>query len=78
MPQRLTRRQAARYLVYCNQQLQSDDLSDERRNTLEEKASVYRRMLVGSCSACGRRLENPESVELGIGPVCRDHETVSA
>lgn len=26
----------------------------------------------GSCSCCGRELTNGESVELGIGPICRD------
>lgn len=26
----------------------------------------------GSCSCCGRELSNAESVELGIGPICRD------
>lgn len=25
----------------------------------------------GICSCCGRELSNPESVELGIGPICR-------
>ncbi len=25
----------------------------------------------GTCCLCGRELTNPESVELGIGPVCR-------
>ena len=26
----------------------------------------------GACSCCGRKLTNKESVELGIGPICRD------
>lgn len=26
----------------------------------------------GQCSCCGRELTNPESIELGIGPICRD------
>lgn len=26
----------------------------------------------GICSCCGRELSNPESVRLGIGPICRD------
>lgn len=26
----------------------------------------------GSCSCCGRELTNGESIELGIGPICRD------
>lgn len=27
----------------------------------------------GNCSCCSRPLTNPESVELGIGPICRDN-----
>lgn len=27
----------------------------------------------GRCMCCGRELTNPESVELGIGPICRDN-----
>jgi hypothetical protein len=39
-------------------------------------ADPYARMveygqITGSCGACGRTLEDPESVALGIGPVCR-------
>jgi hypothetical protein len=26
----------------------------------------------GSCSCCGRDLTNPQSIELGIGPICRE------
>ena len=26
----------------------------------------------GECSCCGRELTNAESIELGIGPICRD------
>lgn len=26
----------------------------------------------GTCSCCGRELTNKESIELGIGPICRD------
>lgn len=26
----------------------------------------------GSCSCCGRDLTNPESIKLGIGPICRE------
>ncbi len=40
-------------------------------------ADPYARMteygqITGSCGACGRTLEDPESVRLGIGPVCRE------
>lgn len=71
MAKRTTRRQAARWLAYCNRELLNADLSDGRRRILEEKASVYRRQLAGSCSECGRPLENDQSLELGIGPECR-------
>ena len=27
----------------------------------------------GKCSCCGRTLTNPESIELGIGPICRSN-----
>lgn len=26
----------------------------------------------GACSCCGRELTNPQSIELGIGPICRE------
>lgn len=35
-------------------------------------AAVKFGRLTGSCSCCGRKLDNKLSVELGIGPVCRD------
>lgn len=34
-------------------------------------AAVMHGKQTGCCSCCGRELENPESVALGIGPVCR-------
>lgn len=43
-------------------------LRNARRMTLAE-AKEYGRM-TGSCCRCGRRLDVPESVEAGIGPVC--------
>jgi hypothetical protein len=36
------------------------------------KAAVAYGMRFGSCSCCGRELTNGVSVELGIGPICRD------
>jgi hypothetical protein len=36
-------------------------------NSLPEKVSIYH---VGMCCKCGKRLTVPESIELGIGPVC--------
>lgn len=34
-------------------------------------AAVLHGKQTGRCSCCGRELENAESVELGIGPICR-------
>jgi hypothetical protein len=34
-------------------------------------AAVMHGRQTGSCSCCGRELENAESVALGIGPICR-------
>lgn len=34
-------------------------------------AAVMHGKKTGNCSCCGRHLENAESVELGIGPICR-------
>lgn len=39
-------------------------------NPGEEIKQTGRR--TGTCSCCGRLLTNPESVELGIGPICRE------
>jgi len=35
-------------------------------------AAVMHGKQTGSCSCCGRELENAESVALGIGPICRE------
>jgi len=35
-------------------------------------AAVMHGKQTGRCSCCGRELENPESVALGIGPICRE------
>jgi hypothetical protein len=35
----------------------------------KESAIKYGRML-GACSVCGKTLKDPESIELGIGPIC--------
>lgn len=43
-------------------------LRPELRMTLEEAQEYGRR--TGSCCVCARRLTNPESIALGIGPVC--------
>ena len=35
-------------------------------------AAVAYGRLTGNCSCCGRTLSDPDSVELGIGPICAD------
>lgn len=35
------------------------------------KAAVEYGHMTGECSVCRRTLTNPESIKLGIGPVCR-------
>lgn len=62
--------QVARWLAYCEAQLAGDDLTEHRRQILEQKADVYRRALKGRCRRCGRTLTDPASVEQGIGPEC--------
>jgi hypothetical protein len=42
--------------------------ADTAKLSLEE-AKEFGRM-TGTCCVCARRLDNPESVEAGIGPVC--------
>ena len=44
-------------------------LSEDTVMTLEEARDYGVRY--GVCAACGRTLTNPESIEYGIGPVCR-------
>ena len=44
-------------------------LSEDTMMTLEEARDYGVRH--GVCAACGRTLTNPESIEYGIGPVCR-------
>lgn len=36
---------------------------------IDERMHLYHE---GICSRCGRPLTNPESIEFGIGPVCRE------
>jgi len=36
------------------------------------KAAKAYGLKTGSCSCCGRELTNKESIDLGIGPICRD------
>jgi hypothetical protein len=37
------------------------------------EAAVAYGVKYGRCSCCGRELSNPESVALGIGPICREN-----
>jgi len=37
------------------------------------KAAIDYGRLTGKCACCGRKLTNKISVELGIGPICRDN-----
>lgn len=59
--------QAARWLAFCETALAGDNLTDQRRTVLEQKADVYRRVLKGRCRRCGRALSDPEAT---IGPEC--------
>ena len=43
--------------------------SEDTLMTLEEARDYGVRY--GVCAACGRTLTNPESIEYGIGPICR-------
>jgi Family of unknown function (DUF6011) len=38
-----------------------------------EASAVAYGQKFGICSCCGRTLTNPESIELGIGPICREN-----
>jgi hypothetical protein len=48
-------------------------LAQSVRDAMEDpyKAAVEYGHMTGECSVCRRPLSNPESVKLGIGPVCR-------
>lgn len=46
--------------------------ADARRMTLDEAKAWGK--ATGSCVKCGRRLDVPESVDAGIGPVCASKE----
>lgn len=55
----------------------SRDCTDEMKAKVVEvaldplAAAVLHGRQTGTCSCCGRQLDNAESVELGIGPICR-------
>jgi hypothetical protein len=58
--------------------LQSRDCSPDQERAIGVvcsdplAAAVLHGKQTGHCSCCGRELENPESVRLGIGPICRE------
>lgn len=64
---RPTQAQTARWLAHCETQLALPDITDERRQLLEEKAAFYRRALAGRCRRCGRALKDRTAT---IGPEC--------
>lgn len=51
----------------------TEALSRSIRDAMEDpfKAAVEYGHMTGECSVCRRPLSNPESVKLGIGPICR-------
>lgn len=51
----------------------TDALSRSIRDAMDDpyKAAVEFGHMTGQCSVCMRPLSNPESVKLGIGPICR-------
>lgn len=57
-------------ISYDYQGLASRFLQDARRLTREEVAERTLAYGSGTCMVCGRRLDDPESVDRGIGPVC--------
>jgi hypothetical protein len=58
--------------------LKSHACTDEALEAIKEiaedvlKAAQLHGIETGQCSCCGRELTNPLSVELGIGPICRE------
>ena len=51
-------------IAYIFKMILNPDYADERMHLLHE----------GICCKCGRPLTNPESIELGIGPVCAEKD----
>lgn len=44
----------------------------QAKKNLPEKMAFWHE---GVCAICGRELTNPESIEFGIGPVCRNRRS---
>lgn len=57
-------------ISYDYQGLASRFLQDARRLSREEVAERTLSYGSGTCMMCGRRLNDPESVDRGIGPIC--------
>lgn len=53
----------------------SDEIANQINDTCSNanKSAISYGRKTGSCSCCGRPLNNEESVRIGIGPVCRTH-----
>ena len=48
--------------------------SYELANTLMDLTTLLQERLEGrKCRRCGRRLTDPDSIEEGIGPICKKH-----
>jgi hypothetical protein len=45
------------------------ELAQDRQDRFERMCEFHH---AGMCSRCGRTLTDPESIELGIGPICRE------
>jgi hypothetical protein len=67
---RASRKDMARWVATINMELERDDLRAERRTTLEIKRDMYLRALGPYCRRCARSLEDPESIERGLGSEC--------
>lgn len=61
----MTTAKASAGLRYCERVL-AEDLSAQRRQSVEAKAAEYRRHLAGHCARCGRTIAGPGP----LGPEC--------
>ena len=62
--------------IKCGSQRPGQTYQGKHENLLRKilknpyEAAVLFGKLIGKCSICGRTLTDPESIELGIGPIC--------
>jgi hypothetical protein len=56
------------YVGVCQRPLQALALIASNPN----RAATMHGQRTGRCSCCGRELTNPDSIALGIGPICKD------